>query len=158
MIVRRIGRAEPRWSHAFPSNPFQDFDRIRREMFRFLDSYPGGDEGASAGVFPAINVTQDRDNYYVRAELPGVKSEQLEITALERTLSIAGKRAVPEQTGVSYHRKERADGEFNRSVILPGDFDGERVGARFVHGVLTVTLPKPERAKPRQISVKTAER
>lgn len=156
MIVRRIGRAEPRWSNPFPSNPFQDFERIRGEMFRFLDSYPGSYDGAPTGVFPAINVTQDRDNFYVRAELPGVKSNELEITALERTLSIAGKRTAPEQEGVSYHRKERADGEFNRSVTLPADFDGDRVDARFVHGVLTVTLPKPERVKPRQISVKTA--
>lgn len=156
MIVRRVGRAEPRWSNSFPSNPFRDFDRLRGELFRFLDSYPESYEGSSAGVFPAINVTQDRDNFYVRAELPGVKLKELEVTARERTLSIAGKRAAPEQAGVSYHRKERADGEFNRSVTLPADFDSERVDARFVHGVLTVTLPKPERAKPRQISVKTA--
>jgi HSP20 family protein len=156
MILRRIGRAEPRWAHSFPANPFQDFDRIRREMFRFLDSYPGSDETPSAGVFPAINVTQDRDNYYVLAELPGVKASELDITAVNRTLRVAGKRAAPEEAGVSYHRKERVEGEFNRSVSLPGDFDTEKVDARFVHGVLTVTLPKPERVKPRQISVKTA--
>jgi len=149
MIVRRIGRAEPRWS-----NPFNDFEQIRREMFRFLDAYPGEQDG-HAGIFPAINVTQDRDSYYVRAELPGVKPDALELMAVHRTLSIAGKRAAPEEEGVSYHRKERADGEFNRSVTLPGDFDGDKIEARFVHGVLTVTLPKPERAKPRQISVKT---
>jgi len=155
MILRRVGRAEPRWANSFHSNQFQDFDRIRREMFRFLDSYPGGYDAPSAGVFPAINVTQDRDNYYVRAELPGVKATELDITAVNRTLSIAGKRTAAEEAGVSYHRKERMDGEFNRSVSLPGDFDSERVDARFVHGVLTVTLPKPERVKPRQISVKT---
>lgn len=160
MIMRRVGRAEPRWanslpSNSFQSNPFQDFDRIRREMFRFLDSYPGADDAPTAGVFPAINVTQDRDNYYVRAELPGVKPTELDITAVNRTLSIAGKRTAAEEAGVSYHRRERADGEFNRSVSLPSDFDNERVDARFVHGVLTVTLPKPERVKPRQISVKT---
>ena len=156
MIVRRIGRAEPRWANSFLSNPFQDFDRIRREMSRFLDSYPGGADAPGAGVFPAINVTQDRDNYYVLAELPGVKAAELDITAVNRTLRIAGKRAAPQEAGVSYHRKERAEGEFNRSVSLPGDFDSEKVDARFVHGVLTVTLPKPERVKPRQISVKTA--
>ena len=74
---------------------------------------------------------------------------------MQRTLTIAGKRAAPEEQGVSYHRKERADGDFNRSVTLPGDFDGDRIEARIVHGVLTVTLPKPERVKPRQISVKS---
>lgn len=149
MIVRRIGRAEPRWA-----NPFNDFERIRGEMFRFLDAYPTEQE-AHAGVFPAINVTQDRDSYFVRAELPGVKPDSLEVTAVQRTLTIAGKRAAPEEQGVSYHRKERADGDFNRSVTLPGDFDGDRIDARIVHGVLTVTLPKPERVKPRQISVKS---
>lgn len=151
MIVRRIGRAEPRWS-----NPFNDFDRIRREMFRFLDSYPGGYEAPTAGVFPAINVTQDRDNFFVRAELPGIKPEALEITALNRTLTIAGKREAPEEAGVSYHRKERVDGAFNRTVTLPTEFDTERVSAKATHGVLTVTLPKPEKVKPRQISVKTS--
>lgn len=154
MIVRRIGRAEPRWT-----NPFNDFDRIRREMFRFLDAYPGGAAGydaPAAGVFPAINVTQDRDNYFVRAELPGVKPEALEITALNRTLTIAGKREALEEKGVSYHRKERADGAFNRTVTLPSEFDTERVSAKAVNGVLTITLPKPEKAKPRQISVKSS--
>jgi HSP20 family protein len=149
MIVRRIGRAEPRWS-----SPFNDFERVRREMFRFLDAYPGEQE-AQAGVFPAINVTQDRESYFVRAELPGVQPDALEVTAEQRTLTIAGKRRAPEEKGVSYHRKERADGDFNRSIGLPGDFDSDRIDARLVHGVLTVTLPKPERVKPRQISVKT---
>jgi HSP20 family protein len=149
MIMRRIGRAEPRWS-----NPFNDFERVRREMFRLLDAYPN-DQETHAGVFPAINLSQDRDSYYVRAELPGVKPDALEVTAVHRTLTIAGKRRAPEEKGVSYHRKERAEGDFNRSVTLPGDFDGDGIDARFVHGVLTVTLPKPERVKPRQISVKT---
>jgi HSP20 family protein len=149
MIMRRVGRAEPRWS-----NTFNDFERIRREMFRFLDAYPT-DQEPHAGVFPAINVTQDRDRYYVRAELPGVKSDALEVTAVQRTLTIAGKRRAPEEKGVSYHRKERTEGDFSRSVTLPGDFDGDGIDARLVHGVLTVSMPKPERIKPRQISVKT---
>jgi HSP20 family protein len=149
MFMRRVGRAEPRWS-----NTFNDFEQIRRQMFHFLDAYPN-DQEPHAGVFPAINVTQDRDKYYVRAELPGVKPDALEVTAVQRTLTIAGKRRAPEEQGVSYHRKERTDGEFSRSVTLPGDFDGDGIDARLVHGVLTVILPKPERIKPRQISVKT---
>ncbi len=151
MIVRRIGRAEPRWS-----DPFNDIDRIRREMFRFLDAFPGGREQPSSGVFPAINVSQDRDSFYVRAELPGVKAGDLDVSAVNRTLTISGTRHAPEEKGVSYHRKERIDGEFSRSVTLPGDFDNEKVGAQLTNGVLTVTLPKPEAVKPRQISVKTA--
>jgi HSP20 family protein len=157
MIVRRIGRAEPRWSNPFSNtNPFNDFERIRREMFRFLDAYPGAEEGPHSGVFPAINVTQDRDNFFVRAELPGVKPGELEVSAVNRTLSIAGKRSAPEVSGVSYHRKERVEGDFSRSLTLPSDFDADRVAASFAHGVLTVTLPKPEKAKPRQIAVKAS--
>src|SRR5690606_16703793 len=110
----------------------------------------------SAGIFPAINVTQDRDNFYVRAELPGVKPDALDVSAVNRTLTISGKRSAPEESGVSYHRKERADGDFSRSVTLPGDFDYDKADARFANGVLSVQLPKPEKAKPRQIAVKTA--
>ena len=155
MIVRRIGRTGPQWS-----SPFNDFDRIRREMFRFLDAFPGdyppGDyPAASAGIFPAINVSQDRDNFYVRAELPGVKPDALDVSAVNRTLTISGKRSAPEESGVSYHRKERVDGDFSRSVTMPGDFDNERVEARFANGVLNIQLPKPEKAKPRHISVKS---
>lgn len=151
MIVRRVGRYEPRWT-----NPFDDFERIRREMSRFLDAVPGPREASGAGVFPAVNVTQDPANFYVRAELPGVKANELEVTAFNRTLTIAGERKEAVQQGVSYHRRERAHGAFNRSVTLPADFDNEKVEARCVNGVLTVTLPKPEAAKPRQISVKSS--
>ena len=151
MIVRRVGRYQPRWS-----NPFEDFERIRREMSRFLDTVPGPSEAAGSGVFPAINVSQDSGSYFVRAELPGMKASELDVSAFQRTLTIAGERKDAPEEGVSYHRRERAHGAFNRSVTLPGDFDSERVSARFVNGVLTVTLPKPEAAKPRQISVKSS--
>lgn len=151
MIVRRVGRYQPRWS-----SPFEDFERIRREMSRFLDSVPGPREGRGAGVFPAVNVSQDSSNFYVRAELPGVKANELDVSAFQRTLTIGGERKAAEEEGVSYHRRERAVGNFSRSVTLPGDFDSEKVQARFINGVLTVTLPKPDAAKPRQISVKTS--
>ena len=151
MIVRRVGRYEPQWTH-----PFDDFERIRREMSRFLDRVPGPSDAPGSGVFPAVNVTQDSANFYVRAELPGVKASDLDVTALNRTLTIGGERKAAEEKGVSYHRRERAHGAFSRSVTLPADFDNEKVGARFVNGVLTVTLPKPAAAKPRQISVKSS--
>jgi len=136
-------------------NPFDDFAQVRREMLRLLDSVTA-DGGPSAGVFPPINVTQDRDRYYVRAELPGVKADELAISALKNRLSISGQRQIPgEQGRVSYHRKERAEGAFNRSLTLPGEVDFERVEARYADGILTITLPKSEAAKPRQIPVST---
>jgi HSP20 family protein len=125
-------------------------------MSRFLDAVPAPRDVPGAGVFPAVNLTQDSESFYVRAELPGMKAKDLDVSAFQRTLTIAGERKVADEQGASYHRRERAHGPFSRSVTLPGDFDSEKVQARFVNGVLTVTLPKPDAAKPRQISVKSA--
>jgi HSP20 family protein len=126
-------------------------------MLRLLDSVGGepfGDVGA--GVFPPVNVTQDDDNFYVRAEVPGIKPSELSITAVRNRVSLAGRREIQrEQAPVSYHRKERAEGSFNRTVTLPTEVDAERVDARYADGILTLTLPKAEETKPRQITVRT---
>jgi HSP20 family protein len=127
-------------------------------MLRLLDGQAGGEifGDVGPGVFPPVNVTQDEDNFYVRAEVPGVKASELSISAVKNRLSIAGKREIPqEHERVSYHRKERAEGSFNRTVMLPADLEAERIDARYADGVLTLTLPKAEEAKPRQILVKT---
>lgn len=153
MIVRRLSR-RPSFSATYP---FDAFEGIRRDMFRLMDALTSAESDLpSAGVFPLLNVTQDRDNFYVRAEMAGVRAEGLNITAANRTVTLSGRRNVGEEQGVSYHRKERAEGEFNRSITLPGDFDSARVDARYANGILTLVLPKPEQAKPRQIAVKKA--
>ena len=152
MLPRRVWPSRPAFEGAY-----SDFDQVRREMLRWFDSVTGdrSDESAT-GLFPPLNVTQDEDNVYVRAELPGVDANQLSISALRNRVSLAGKREIPhEQERVSYHRKERAEGLFSRTVSLPVEIDAERVDARYVDGVLTLTLPKAEAAKPRQILVKT---
>jgi HSP20 family protein len=136
---------------------FADFDQLRREMQRLLDT-PGqsGYGGLSSGVFPPMNVTQDGDSFYVRAEIPGIKANELQITAVKNRLSIAGRREIQnENEKVSYHRKERPEGSFNRTLTLPTEFDVDRVEARYANGVLTLKLPKAEAAKPRLISVKS---
>jgi HSP20 family protein len=121
-------------------------------MQQLLDaSY--GDAPTTSGVFPAMNVTQDAHNFYVRAALPGLSATDIDVSAVNRTLTVNGTRKANHEEGVSYHRKERAEGGFNRSVTLPLEFDSERVQARFENGLLTVTLPKPEKVKPRQITV-----
>jgi HSP20 family protein len=126
-------------------------------MLRLFDSVAGDAHGSTAaGVFPPINVTQDRDRFYVRAELPGIKADELSISTLGSRLQISGRREIPSEHGrVSYHRKERAEGAFSRTVTLPSDVDAAQVEARYTDGILTVTLPKAEQAKPRQIKVKT---
>jgi HSP20 family protein len=150
MLVRRVWPSRP----AFDTT-WNDFDQLRREMLRLIETPPAA--GVSgAGVFPPLNVTQDSENFYVRAEIPGVKASELLISAVKNRLTIGGKREIPqEHERVSYHRRERAEGSFNRSLTLPAELDTERVEARYVDGILTLTLPKAEEAKPRQITVKT---
>jgi HSP20 family protein len=152
MLVRRVWPSRPTFDDSF-----SDFDQLRRGMLRLFETH-GGDELSQlgAGVFPPMNVTQDDDNFYLRAEVPGIKPSELSISALRNRLSISGQREIPrEHERVSYHRKERAEGSFNRTVTLPVEFDAERVDAQYVDGVLSLTLPKAEAAKPRQIAVRT---
>jgi HSP20 family protein len=126
-------------------------------MLRVLDAAAGEAFGETgAGVFPPMNVTQDNDNFYLRAEVPGVDANNLSISALRNRVSLSGKREIQrEHERVSYHRRERAEGSFNRTVTLPTEVDAERVDARYADGILTLKLPKAEAAKPRQISVRT---
>src|ERR1700736_2252709 len=89
MLVRRVWPSRP----AFDS-PFADFDSVRREMLRLLDSVAGDTFGdvVGAGVFPPMNITQDNDNFYVRAEVPGIKPNELSISAVRHQLSLPRKR------------------------------------------------------------------
>lgn len=153
MLVRRVWPSRPAFE-----NPFTDFDQVRREMLRLFDSVAGDTQvEAGAGVFPPINVTQDAESYYLRAELPGIKANELSISALKNQLTISGKREIPgEQGRVSYHRKERAEGSFSRTVTLPTDVDSAKVEARYADGILTITLPKAAEAKPRQITIQSS--
>ena len=152
MLVRRVWPSRP----AFDS-PSGDFDQVRWEMLRLLGTVAGDASGdVGTGVFPPLNLTQDADNFYLRAEIPGIKPDELSISALRNRVSLAGKREIQrEHDRVSYHRKERAEGSFNRTVTLPTAVDPDRVDARYADGVLTLTLAKAEEAKPRQIAVRT---
>jgi len=152
MLVRRVWPSRPTFDAQFT-----DFDNARRKVLRLFDAVAGDGLGdVAAGVFPPMNITQDDDNFYVRAEVPGIKAEELSISALRNRVSIAGKREIArEHDRVSYHRKERAEGAFNRTVTLPSEVDAERVDARYADGIVTLTLPKAEETKPRQITVRT---
>ena len=104
-----------------------------------------------------MNVTEDKDNYYIRAELPGLKADELDISVTGGTFSISGERKLPvEDEKARYHRREREAGSFSRIVNLPAQIDAGKVEAQCSDGVLTVTLPKAEAVKPKQISVKAS--
>lgn len=152
MLVTRVWPSRPTFESALV-----DFDRMKREVLRLLDTAAeDGHAVPGAGVFPPINITQDDESFYVRAELPGIKTSDLSITALRNRVSIAGRRQIPrEHERASYHRKERPEGAFDRAVTLPAEVDADHVDAHYADGILTLTLPKAQQAKPRQIVVRT---
>jgi len=142
-----------RWQ---PPGPFDELDRLRHEVDRLFENVSVGSEPLFSRAFPAVNVTEDADNYYVRAEIPGVKPEDVEISVVEGRLLIKGERKVdPAGQGANYYRRERDAGVFSRTIGLPARVHSEKVGASVKNGVLLVSLPKSEEAKPRKIAVKT---
>lgn len=152
MFVRQIWPSRPALA-----NPFADLESRHRELLRFLDAAAAESSNeVTAGVFPPLNLTQDDNHFYLRAEIPGIRPTDLTITALRNRISISGRREIPaEHERVSYHRKERADGEFNRTIALPTDIDAEDIEARCADGILSLKVAKVAEAKPRQITVKT---
>ena len=153
MIIRKISRL-PRLDWR---NPFEELENMRRRMERLAGELSGGLlREPAAGVFPLVNVTEDKENFYVRAELPGIKTTELDISVTGSDLSISGERKFPtESEDAKYHRREREAGKFSRIISLPAQIDIEKVEANSGDGILTVILPKAESAKPKQISVKT---
>jgi HSP20 family protein len=96
-----------------------------------------------AGVFPLVNLTENKDKYFVRAELPGVKADELDLQVTGNKLAISGERKITaEDESAKYHRREREAGTFSRMIGLPGEVDSDKV-----------VVPKAEIAKPKQISV-----
>lgn len=137
------------------SSPFSQFEGLRRQMDRLSEAFDTGISPAlPAGVFPLINLGEDRDNFYLKAELPGVKAEALDIQADARSLSISGERTTETQgNGIKYHRREREAGKFSRIISLPGEIDSNKIDASLKDGVLKVVIPKAEKLKPKKITV-----
>jgi len=141
-------------------NPFADLENLNRQMDMLTNAMYGrpGARLMMPKVFPAINITEDKDKYYVRAELPGIKAEDIKLEVTGKNLSIIGERKIQsEDENVRYHRREREAGRFSRIVGLPGDLDADSVDAKLVAGLLTVAIAKSAAAKAKQITVKTSE-
>lgn len=152
MIVTRLRPPRGRWEATF-----EELDRIRRQMEAYADAFAGPARSPYFGAFPATNVSYDADKFYVRMELPGVNPADLDVSSMDRSVSVSGRRELPgEGDGVSYHRREREGGQFSRNIELPSEFDREKVEASYADGILTITLPRLAAAKPRQIRVASA--
>ena len=133
---------------------FGELERMRRQMDRLFDEAMTPHQLPQAGVFPLVNLTEDKDKYYIRAELPGVKADELDIQVTGNNLAITGERKIAaEDEGAKYHRREREAGTFSRMIGLPGEVDTDKVEAKLENGILTVLVSKAEVAKPKQITV-----
>ena len=151
MIYRRFFNV-PTWRFR---SPLEELYRMRQQMEQLLDSAAAPQQREAAGVLPLINLTEGKDNYYVRAELPGVKGDELDIQVTANNLAISGERKIAaEEEGARYHRREREAGTFSRMIGLPGEVDTDKVDAKLENGILTVVISKAEIAKPKQITVK----
>jgi len=151
MALIRFGERPDFW------NPWSEFERIRQGLDKLSNGYMAGETPfGRATVFPALNIVEQRDSLVIKAELPGVRAEHLEISLEGDTLTLKGQRAV--QTGeekISYHRREIETGNFNRSITLPIKVNPETVHAKLTGGILTITMEKAAEVKPRQVTVVT---
>lgn len=143
------------------SNGAHPMGQLREEVDRLFADFFGNGAGnagrlATGGGFPALNVWERGEELYVEAEVPGLKVDDVDISVVGGELIIKGKRMDLEEQDAVYHRRERGVGEFHRSVRLPLEVDVETIQAKLTDGVLLITLPKAEAARPRKIQVKTA--
>ena len=155
MALIRWQRPETaRWS------PLRQLTNLRDEIDRLFDepfSFLGETQPFMGGWSPALDVFEDKDNLLVKAELPGMKKEDIEISLHDNVLSLSGERKEEHkhQEG-EIHRSERFVGKFQRTLTLPTPVAADKVKASYKDGILTVTLPKTEESKPKQIEIKAS--
>ncbi|HET7249135.1 MAG TPA: Hsp20/alpha crystallin family protein [Gemmatimonadales bacterium] len=131
-------------------------NRMLSDVFSGTDwAYP---VSATAAWVPPVDVLEQADAIRIMAELPGVKPEDVKISVEGNVLTLHGmKQQVAEERTERVHRYERTYGAFERSFTLPATVDTQHINANYDNGVLTITLPKAEQAKPRQIAVQVAK-
>ena len=135
--------------------------RVNRLFNEMLGPWPYGAEGGAinSAWLPPVDVFEDQEGIKLTAELPGVKAEDVKISLENQTLTLRGeKKQIAEETVEKVHRYERSYGSFERTFTLPSTVDSEKIQATFADGILTVTLPKVEKAKPREIPVVSRQR
>ncbi len=132
------------------------FRELQREMGRLIESLDPFQSGRSVHYYPPLNLYDSADHYLLTAQLPGISTDDIELTITGETLTMRGERKRPESVkDDSYRRQERPVGRWSRTITLPERVDSSRVSASFCEGILTITLPKAESAKPRHITVTT---
>ncbi len=150
-----------RWEPLTRWNPLRELEDMEKRLSTIFGRAPmtaSGEKKEAITVTewsPLVDISEDENEYIVKAELPEMKKEEIKINVHDDVLSISGERKYEkEEKGKKYHRVERAYGSFMRSFTLPEDADGSKVNAEYKDGLLKVHLPKSEKAKPKAIEVK----
>ncbi len=145
-----------RWE---PARELQTIQQEMNRLFGAFDPREGGDGGTMRRWIPAMDLTEEGDQFVLRADLPGLRDEDVNIEVEDNVLTISGERkAENEDRKEGYYRVERAVGRFSRSLTLPDGVDPDSIEAQFENGVLTVRIPKPEETKPRRVAIGVGER
>jgi len=131
-------------------DPWREMDRMRRE----IDRIAGGGITGVRNTFPLVNVYDAKDDVLVTAELPGLTRDEVQISFADGVLTIRGNRkSLVDSEKYAVLRQERSIGQFEKDIAIPQKVNAEKISASFKDGVLSVTLPKAEESKPRQISI-----
>jgi len=133
--------------------PLGEVDSFRREMDRMFENFfgSGTDVGESSLTwYPSVDIKETKDDFVLMAEVPGMSKDDIKINISENTLTIKGEKKEDDH---NYHRVERRYGTFQRSFTLPTQIQGNKVKAAYRDGVLTITMPKKEEVKPKEIPI-----
>lgn len=139
-------------------DPFREIASLRDDMERLFDSMVGRypSERLEPTWSPALDIEETESSVIVRAELPGMKKDDIKVSVTGDQLTISGERRhEAEEKGKTFHRIERAFGKFQRSLILPADIQTDKVKASYKDGILELNMPKSEKAKSREITIQT---
>jgi len=141
--------------------PLRELSTLQSEMNRLFNTAFDAPQGNSGGQrwMPSMDLVETAEGYVLRADLPGVKQDDVKLEVEDNVLTIAGeRRAEHTESTEGYVRLERAFGSFARTLTLPRGVDAEAVTAAFADGVLEVHVPKPEQAKPRRVEIAVGDR
>jgi len=149
-----------RWEPMGTYSPWRRLSTIENTLDRFFDDGLGFLHGelpySSSDWTPSVDIYEDESSIVVLAEVPGISREDIEVNVKENVLTIKGEKKSQRQEGETVHRCETCLGQFDRSFNLPATVDTENINASYTDGILRITLPKKEEAKPKLIEVKVA--
>jgi HSP20 family protein len=156
-LTTRNSQRDPATADLF--NVSNRINRLLNDAFGGLDWQSRGGDSVSASWVPPVDIFEEKDAIRIMAEVPGVRPQDVKISLEGNILTVHGqKQQTAEERTERVHRYERTYGVFERTFSLPSSVDANSIKASYEHGVLTITLPKVEQARPREIQVEVTEK